>query len=229
MSLINEIASEQNMSVEDFENTITEQYDRTFEEIKEDYRKQLSRKKFMQAQWAGTTDVTEVEAKKYYDENTKRFDVPEQVRVRHILIRIDLSQPNADPNAAKVKAKAKAQDLLQQIKDGADFAELARTHSDCLSAQQGGDLGFFSRSESTPQFEKVAFELETGKVSDIVETEYGCHIIKALDHKDASVIPFPQAKDTIIKTLTEKKQTEFAEKYISELKAQAKIVYPFQL
>jgi peptidyl-prolyl cis-trans isomerase C len=151
--------------------------------------------------------------------------VPEQVRVSHILIQSEL----ADPNIAKAEAKAKAQDLLQRIKDGADFAELAKAHSDCLSASKGGDLGFFPRGESTPKFEKVAFELEIGKISDIVETEYGCHIIKAMDHKDASVVSYAQAKDDIIKELTEKKQLEFAEKYISSLKAQANIVFPLKL
>jgi parvulin-like peptidyl-prolyl isomerase len=140
-----------------------------------------------------------------------------------------LADPKTDPNEAKAKAKAKAKDLLQQIKDGADFTELAKAHSDCLSASKGGDLGFFPRGESTPQFEKVAFELEIGQISDIVETEYGCHIIKAMDQKDASVTSYEQAKDDIIKNLTEKKQQAFAEKYISSLKAQAKIVLPEKL
>ena len=228
MNQINEIASAQNMSLEEFKNTM-EQYERNFDQVKEDVRKALSRNKFMEAQWAGKTDVTEEEAKTYYDENTKRFDVPEKVRVSHILIQYPLDDPNIDPNVAKAEAKTKAQDLLQQIKDGADFAELAKAHSACPSAPKGGDLGFFPRGETTPQFEKAAFELEIGKISDIVETEYGCHIIKAMDHKDASVISFAQAKDDIIKELTEKKQLEFAETYISSLKAQAKIVFPFKL
>ena len=228
MNQINQIASAQNMTLEDFKNTM-EQYNRNFDQVKEDVRKALSRNKFMEAQWAGQIDATEEEAKKYYDENKKRFDVPEQVRVSHILIQFQLADPNADPNDVKAKAKVKAQDLLQQIKNGADFAELAKTHSDCPSAPKGGDLGFFPRGETTPQFEKVAFGLEIGQISDIVETEYGYHIIKAMDHKDASVVSFEQAKDDIIKELTEKKQLEFAETYISSLKAQAKIVFPFKL
>jgi len=225
MNQISQIASAQNLSLDDFKKMV-EEHDRTFDEIKEDIRKALIRVKFMEAQWAGKTDITEEEVKKYYDENTRQFDVPEQVRVRHILIQYELSDPKTDPNEAKAKAKAEAQDLLQRIKDGADFAELAKAHSDCLSASKGGDLGFFPRGESTPQFEKAAFELEIGQVSDIVETEYGCHIIKAMDHKDASVTSYEQAKDDIIKNLMEKKQQAFAEKYISSLKAQAKIVFP---
>ena len=228
MDKINEFASDQNMSLEDFKKTM-EQNGQDFDQVKEDVRKALARNKFMEAQWAGKIDVTEEEAKKYYDENKKRFNVPELIRVSHILIKYDLNDPNTDPNEAKAKAKAEAQDLLQQIKNGADFAELAKAHSDCPSAPDGGDLGFFPRGQSTPQFEKVAFGLEVGQVSDIVETEYGYHIIKATGHKDATVVSFEQAKDSIIKELTEKKQTEFAEKYISSLKAGAKIVFPFKL
>jgi peptidyl-prolyl cis-trans isomerase C len=206
-----------------------EQYNRNFDQVKEDIRKALSRNKFMEAQWAGKTDVNEAEAKKYYDENTKRFDVPEQIRASHILIKYEAEGPNTDPNEAKAKAKVKAMDFLQQIKDGADFAELAKAHSHCPSAPKGGDLGFFPRGEATPQFERAVFELEIGQISDIVETEYGYHIIKTTDHKDATVVSFEEAKDKIIKELTEKKQLDFAEKYISSLKAQAEIVYPSQL
>ncbi|MBN2312833.1 MAG: peptidylprolyl isomerase [Sedimentisphaerales bacterium] len=222
---IEALASDQNMSLEDFKKAL-EQNNQNFDEVKEDFRKQLSRNKFMDAQWAGKTDVTEEETKKYYDENKKRFDVPEHVRVSHILIKYKQESADADPNAAKARVKAKAQDLLQQIKDGADFAELAKAHSDCLSASKGGDLGFFPRGYSTPKFDKVAFELEVGQVSDVVETEYGCHIIKATGHKDATVIPFEEAKDKIITELEEEKQKEFAEKYINSLKAEAKIVFP---
>jgi peptidyl-prolyl cis-trans isomerase C len=225
MNQIHEIASAQQMSLEQFKSTM-EQYGRNFEEVKKDVRKMLSRNKFMEAQWAGKIDVTEEDAKTYYDENKKQFDVPEQIRASHILIQYELDAPNVDPNEAKAKAKAEAQKLLEQIKNGADFAELAKAHSDCPSAPTGGDLEFFPKGKTPPQFEKAAFALEVGQFSDVVETEYGCHIIKVTDHKDPSVISYEQAKDDIIKRLTEKKQLEFAEKYINSLKTQAKIVYP---
>jgi parvulin-like peptidyl-prolyl isomerase len=108
MNQINEIASAQNMSLEEFKKTM-EQYERDFDQVKEDIRKALSRNKFMETQWAGKIDVTEEEAKIYYDENQKRFDVPEHVRVSHILIQYKQDDPNTDPNQAKIQAKAKAQ------------------------------------------------------------------------------------------------------------------------
>lgn len=231
MNTIEEIAKSQKepLSLEEFKKKLAE-YGQSFEEVKEEIREGLARNKFMETQWAGKINVTEEEAKTYYDENPKQFEQPEQVRVSHILIKPEFidpnTDPNADPNEAKKIARTKAEDLLKQIKDGADFAELAKSNSACLSAPKGGDLGFFSRGDTVPEFENVAFELEIGKISDVVETEYGYHIIKATDHKEAGTTTFEQAKDDIIRELTLKKQSEFADAYIESLKAKANIVYP---
>jgi peptidyl-prolyl cis-trans isomerase C len=235
MNKINGIAASQRepLSLEEFK-TKMEQYGLSFDSVKADVREGLARNKFMETQWAGKIDVTEEEAKKYYDENTKQFELSEQVRASHILIKPELTDPNANPNAdpnedkaqAMAKAKEKAEELLKQLKDGADFAELAKANSSCPSAPKGGDLGYFSRGETAPSFEDVAFELEIGKISDVVETEYGYHIIKATDHKQISTIPYDQAKDDIIKQLTQQKQSELADEYIESLKAKANIVYP---
>jgi peptidyl-prolyl cis-trans isomerase C len=235
MSTIEEIASSQRepLSLEEFKKKMAE-YGQSFDQVKEEIREGLARNRFMQAQWAGKINISEEDARKYYQENPKQFETPEQVRASHILIKPVLTDPNVDPNAdpneakakAKAKARAKAEDLLKQLKNGADFAELAKANSNCPSAPRGGDLGFFPRGETTPDFEKTAFEMEIGQISDIVETEYGYHIIKVTDHKDASTTSFEQAKDDIIKQLTQKKQSEFAEEYLGSLKAGAKIVYP---
>jgi peptidyl-prolyl cis-trans isomerase C len=231
ISTIEEIAAAQKepLSLEEFKKKLAE-YGESFDQVKEEVREGLARNKFMKGQWAGKINVTEEDARKYYEDNPKKFETPEQVRASHILIKpkyIDPNvDPNADPNEAKAVAKAKAEDLLKQIKDGADFAELAKANSNCPSAPEGGDLGFFPRGETTESFEKAAFELQVGQVSDVVETEYGYHIIKVTDHKDASKTSFEDAKDDIIKQLTQKKQSELAEKYIESLKAEANIVYP---
>lgn len=215
------------LSLEDAKKEV-ERYGQDFEQLKQDVRKSLARSKFMEMQWAGKINVTQEDAKAYYDQNQKKFEIPEQIRASHILLEFTGDDPNADPNQAKAKAKAQAEDLLKQIKGGADFAELAKTHSKCPSAPRGGDLGYFPRGKTTPAFEKAAFDLQVGQVSDVVETEYGYHIIKVTDHKDASTVSFEQAKDDIIAQLTQKKQSEFAEEYINSLKNNAKIVFPFQ-
>ena len=226
-STIEKIAAAQRepLSLEEFKKKLAE-YGQSFDNVKEDIRKGLARNRFMEAQWAGKINVTEEDARKYYQENPKQYETPEQVRASHILIKPVFTDPNADPNEAKVVAKAKAEDLLKQIKGGADFAELAKANSNCPSAPNGGDLGFFPRGETTLEFEKTAFEMEIGQISDVVETEYGYHIIKVTDHKDAGTTSFEQAKEDIIKQLTQTKQSEIAEEYIKSLKTGAKIVYP---
>ena len=218
MSQMEEIASVQGVPLEDFIKTMA-QHDHSLKQIKEDLRERLARNQFMETQWAGKINVTEDDAKKYHDEKPEQFRIPEQVRVSHILIKLE---QGVDPNEARTRIEG----LLKQIKEGADFAELAKANSDCPSAPQGGDLNFFPRGKTTPAFEKVAFELQVGQISDVVETEYGFHIIKATDHEDPSDITFEQAKEKIIDQLTEEKQSEFADEYLKKLMAEAKIVYP---
>jgi len=220
---IEQMASAQRppLSVEELKN-IVENQGYVFDDWKNEIRKQLGQQKLFRSQSSGSINVTEEDAKKYYDENPTQFEVKEQVRASHILIKPDITDPNNDPN----QAKAKIEGLLKQIKDGADFAELAKANSACSSAAQGGDLKFFPRGKMAAPFEKAAFALEVGKVSDIVETRFGYHIIKVTGHKDAGTTSFEQARDNIIKQLTRKKQSEFVNKYIDSLKAEANIVYP---
>jgi peptidyl-prolyl cis-trans isomerase C len=219
-------AAQQNLLLSDIKEMM-EARGQSFDEAKQRIKKGLAYQKLMDTQWAGKINVTEDDAKKYYSENKTKFETPEQVRASHILITPDTNDPNADPNQAKATAKAKAEDLLKQIKGGTDFAELAKTNSgDTYSAVQGGDLGFFGKGQMVPAFERAAFALKAGQVSDVVETQFGYHIIKLTDHKDANTIPFEQAKDDIVKLLTQTKQADLAEEYIASLKANANIVYP---
>lgn len=213
------------LSLEEFKKTRAAS-SQSFDEVKEQIRKGMAYQKVVEAQWAGKINITEEDAKKYYDENPTKFEVKEQVRASHILIKTDTTGSEADPNQAKAEAKAKIQGLFEQIKGGADFAELAKANSDCPSAARGGDLDFFARGKMVPPFDKAAFELEVGKVSDIVETRFGYHIIKVTDRKDASTTSYEQAKGSLIIQLTQRKQAEIANKYIESLKAAADIVYP---
>jgi peptidyl-prolyl cis-trans isomerase C len=221
LSKIEEMAAQQQppLSMEDFK-ALLEAYGQSFDDVKRRIQRGLAYKKLMEAQWEGKIDIKKKDAKKYYDENAKQF---EQVRASHILISPDTDDPNTDPNQAKAAAKVKAENLLKQIKDGADLAELARANSDCPSSQQGGDLGFFERGQMVPAFDEAAFALKVGQVSDIVETKFGYHIIKVTDRKGDT---FKKAKEDVVKRLTQNKQAELAEQYIESLKTDANIVYP---
>ncbi len=221
-SHIEAMASSQRMSVDQF-TEVMKQRGHTLDGLKEEIREGLARNQFMATKWEGKISVGEEDAKKYYEENPEEFKVPELVRASHILI---TPETPGDPNEERAKARKKIEGLLQQAKGGADFAELAKANSSCLSASNGGDLDFVPRGKTTPAFEKALFELKVGEVSDIVETNYGFHIIKATDHSDPTVISFEQARQKIIQKLTEEKQVEFADEYLKKLKAEAEIVYP---
>jgi peptidyl-prolyl cis-trans isomerase C len=225
---ISRITSAQNppMTIEQLKSVI-EQQGYTFDRWKNEIRKQLTQLKLFKSQSFDNVQISEEDAKKYYDENPKEFETKEQIRASHILIKPEIAEGSTEATPeAKAKAKAKVEDLLKQIKDGADFAELAKANSDCPSSAGGGDLNFFGKGQMVPPFEKAAFALETGKVSDIVETRHGYHIIKVTDRKQASTTSFEQAKAGLIQRLKQKKQAGLINEYIDSLKAEANIVYP---
>ena len=131
---------------------------------------------------------SDLEAKDFYDKNPDQFKQDESVRASHILIRVD---EKADA-AAKKKARAEIDAVLKQAKAGADFAKLAQQHSQDGSAAQGGDLNYFAKGTMVPAFDKVAFELKPGQISDVVTTQFGYHIIKVIDHKPGRTVPFEE-------------------------------------
>ncbi len=165
------------------------------------------------------TKVTDDEAKKFYNDNKDKFRREESVRASHILVAAD---QKASPEEKK-KAKEKAEALLKQLKGGADFAELAKKESSCPSSAQGGDLGFFGKGQMVPEFEKAAFSLKPGEVSDVVETQFGYHIIKLAEKKDAETVPFEEAKERIVQFLTQQKVQAGIGEYVEELKKKGKV------
>lgn len=195
----------------------------SYENVLADMRQRIRYTKLLEQQWQGKDEVSQEQAQQYYQENEEQFIVPQQVQASHILITPDQSAEDAE--AAQSQARQQAQGLLEQINDGADFAELAMEHSECPSGAQGGDLGFFGAGQMVPEFEQAAFALEPGQTSDIVETQFGYHIIQVTEKSEAAVTSFEDAKPQLMEMLKQQKQAEIAETYIMELKEQAEIVY----
>ncbi len=224
---IKKIAVSEGLTLEELK-ILIESHGSTFEKWKEmmQFPKRLAFTRLVEPEIAGKVNITEEDARAFYTKNEGRYKSPEQVRASHILIKPDESDPNTDPNEADAAAKAKAEQLLEEIKAGADFAELARANSACSSAAKGGDLEFFAKGRMVPPFEKAAFGLEVGQVSNVVKTRFGYHIIKVTDHKEATVTTFEQARDEIINRLTGEKQDEIAINYVKSLVEDANIVYP---
>jgi peptidyl-prolyl cis-trans isomerase C len=162
--------------------------------------------------------VTDEEASKYYMDNVLQFSQPEQVQASHIL----LGNKDMD-DAAKATAKAKAEEVLKQVEAGGDFAALAKEHSTCPSKERGGDLGYFPKEQMVPEFANAAFAMKVGDVSDIVETQFGYHIIKVTGRKEAQTQQLDEVKETIIAGLKNKKRQEFWAKYRLKMREAAKI------
>src|SRR5581483_964836 len=160
--------------------------------------------------FAAQANVPESAVAEYYDAHKdEKFSEPEQVRARHILVKV---AADATPDA-KAAARKKAEDLLAKAKAGGDFAALAKKSSDdTASAVQGGDLGFFRRGAMTPAFETAAFALEPGQLSDVVETPFGFHIIKVEAKKPAGTKPLDAVRDEILQRLRGEQGIDLARK-----------------
>ena len=136
------------------------------------------------------TQVSPQDVERAYEDNQQQYSTPEQVRASHILLKTEGKDDAA--------VKKQAEDLLAKVKGGADFAQLATTHSeDDTSKVKGGDLDFFGKGSMVPEFDKVAFSMKPGEISDLVKTQYGYHIIKVTDKKEASTKPLAEVRAQI--------------------------------
>ncbi|MDB5841543.1 MAG: peptidylprolyl isomerase [Herminiimonas sp.] len=177
---------------------------------------------------AAQTTVSDADIKSYYDQNARRYSIDEQRRASHILITAAKDAPAAD----KTAAKAKADSLLAQLrKNPADFARLAKENSqDPGSAERGGDLDFFGKGMMVKPFEDAAYRLGKGQISDVVQSDFGYHIIQVTDIKPAAVKTLAEVKDEIgaeiKKQLAAKKYTEMAEQFSNLVYEQADTLKP---
>ena len=191
----------------------------TLERLRSDARVEMAINKMMEAELANQPAVTDAQAREFYDKNPEKFKQDEAVRASHILLKVD-EQADA---ATKKKALARARAVLKQARGGADFAALAKKHSQDASAQQGGDLDFFSHGQMVAPFDQAAFALKPGQISDIVTTQFGYHIIKVTERRPATTVTFEQANDRIKQYLAGQQKQEHAQAFIEGLKKKAKI------
>ena len=188
-------------------------------ELREYTRRDLLISRFIETTFVSKVVVPEAEIRDFYDKNQDKFKRDETVKASHILIGLD-SAASADD---RKKAGEKAEKLRKELAGGADFAALAKGNSTCPSSQQGGDLGFFGKGQMVPAFEKAAFALKPGEISDVVETQFGYHIIKLTEKKPADMIAFTDVKAKIEEFLKGQKVNEAIQKYLADTKKTAKI------
>jgi peptidyl-prolyl cis-trans isomerase C len=163
--------------------------------------------------------ISDEETKSYYDANPQLFQQPEQVKASHILIKVDANATDAQ----KAEARKKIKEAQQKVQKGEDFATLAKTYSEGPSGPRGGDLGYFKRGQMVKPFEEAAFSLKPNETSDIVETNFGYHLIKVVGKKPAKKMTYAEVKDRLNDHLKKQKLASEANAYIENLRKGAKI------
>jgi parvulin-like peptidyl-prolyl isomerase len=174
---------------------------------------------YLQKEVIDKVTITENKVKAYYKDHNETFKTPEMIRVRHILVKVGPSATDEE----KKTVKAKAEEILQRLKIGEDFVKLATEVSDDPGTKaKGGDLDFFPKGTMIPAFEEVAFSLKPGEVRGLVETEYGYHIIRMEEKKEAVLEPYEKIKDKVkdqaLQEMKKAAATEFVEKALKNAK-----------
>lgn len=162
-------------------------------DVRSRIREKLKLQKYLDEE-IGEITVTEEEARQYFDQNRKEYDRPEQVHARHILIRDDTG------------AEARIERVREALEGDSSFEEVARALSEGPSARKGGDLGYVSRERMAEPFAEAAFALDTGTVSEPVQTRYGYHFIKVEDRRDTRAADFEGSRDEVDQAVRQEKQ-----------------------
>jgi peptidyl-prolyl cis-trans isomerase C len=164
--------------------------------------------------------VTDDEDQAFYTSNPQNFQAPEQVRARHVLVKVGQEAGEQE----REQARARADDVRQRAVAGEDFAGLARELSEGPSADQGGDLGFFSEGQMVQPFSDAAFALQPGEISEVVETRFGFHVIKVEERRAAGVRPLDEVREPLRNALLERKVEAGVAELVESLRAKAEIV-----
>ncbi|MBW1868566.1 MAG: peptidylprolyl isomerase [Deltaproteobacteria bacterium] len=187
--------------------------------MKEDITKGMTIEKFIVERFVDKTTVPEKEIKAYYESHLNLFKQPEQVKASHILIKVESKAKESE----KEDALKKIRDIQKKQVKGDDFAKLAKEYSQGPSNAKGGDLGYFKRGQMVPAFEEVAFKLKPGEVSDIVKTRFGYHLIKVVDKKPESTVPYEEIKDRLGQYLKQEKVQKEIKQLVEKLRKDAKV------
>jgi peptidyl-prolyl cis-trans isomerase D len=176
------------------------------------------------AKLEASVQVTQDDLRTYYDQHRDQYKTPEQVKVSHILIKTPALGPdNKVDDKAVAEAQKRAEDLLKQVKSGANFEDLAKKYSeDPGSAKQGGSLGWIGKGQTVPEFEKAAFSLPKGQISDLVKSSFGFHIIRVDDKQEAHTKSLDEVKAEIEPILKHQLADQLAQKKAGELLKQAR-------
>jgi len=210
---LDDIFANNNITSEQFENMLTSQGS-NFDDYKELIRGQILVSRIVQMQVGSAAAVGERSVRKYYRKNKKNFWVPEKMILSHIMF---IRDSDSSDKERKLQEKT-AEEILRRIQAGENFFELAKKYSNDVSAHSGGQLGVVGRGMMLPEFEKAAFDLKVGEVSNIVKTVNGFHIIKCDNIIPGYTKEFKLVKSEIKKILSSEKREKRYQEWMSELK-----------
>jgi parvulin-like peptidyl-prolyl isomerase len=186
------------------------------------FREQLKRgrrvDKLVEQAVAGVAEPTEAEIQAHFEAHKDEFKSAERVLAQHILI-----TPDGDTETSKGEAKAKIEAIRERVVGGKDFADEAAAHSMCPSGKEGGSLGWFGRGMMVPEFDSAVFSMTDGEVSDIIETQFGYHIICKTAHEEAGEPDFDDVREQVRDFIRHARRGEAVTAFVEELKAKAKI------
>jgi len=164
-------------------------------------------------------DPTEDEMKAHFKKHTKEYARPDRAQARHILIKVD-SRRKKD----RETARSKLLEIRRQIEEGANFADMAAVYSDCPSGKKtGGSLGWFSRGMMIREFDETVFLMEVGKLSDVVESKLGFHLIFKTGHKEGSEVSYEEVSEKVREFLRHSYRGETISAHVNELMEKAVI------
>jgi peptidyl-prolyl cis-trans isomerase SurA len=216
---IEDVRKQNNLEPEQFEQALRgEGY--TLKDYRDFMRKHLRRLKLVNMKVRSKVKISEKDLRAAYDQWARLEQSDPEVHARHILVKVEQNAPPEQVAKALEKAKAIA---AEARKPGVDFADLARKKSDGPSASEGGDLGIFRRGVLVPEFDKVAFSLPVGGVSEPVRTRFGWHVIKVEQHRAVPVKSFEEMKDQLQEKLTREQLEKYTNQYVKELRQHAAV------
>jgi peptidyl-prolyl cis-trans isomerase C len=191
----------------------------TEETLKIQMEKTMARQKLVDIKIMPDVTVTEVEMKAFYDSHPEQFRKPETVRVRHILIQVD----NTAGTTQMEKAREKIMMIQGKITSGENFSALAKAYSECPSSTNGGDLGYFERGQMVKSFEDASFSLYPGQVSPIVRSDFGFHLIKAIDRQPEAFYSYEDIKTQVADAIHQQRFEKKMKRYIEKIKSNADV------
>ncbi len=207
----------------------------SFEDYKDKIRNQIIAQQVVSREVGSRIRISSEEVQKWYDQHKNDIAAPEAVRLAEILVSTQPAKPANDKDKDKpaaqlpddpnlvAQAKAKADQLLEELRKGANFADLAKKSSDGPTAAQGGEIGAFKRGEMAKELEEKTFALKPGEVTDVIRTKPGFIIFKVIDHQQAGVPPLKQIEDRVREQIYGEKLEPAARAYLTKLREEAYI------